>query len=94
MLYGRTSANPPSRFLREIPEELIEDAVPQERQREREFSGGAGSSLRGSFAASRAESSAPSSWGAASSSNTAYGQGGGVTGVRAEAAPLLVSRAR
>lgn len=79
MLYGRTSANPPSRFLREIPEELLEDAVPQERQREREFSGGTGSSMRGSFA-SRAESRAPSSWGAASTSNTGFGQGAGVTG--------------
>ncbi|MCE5169397.1 DNA helicase PcrA [Paenibacillus profundus] len=27
-LFGRTNANPPSRFLREVPEELMEDASP------------------------------------------------------------------
>lgn len=78
MLYGRTSANPPSRFLKEIPEELMEDAVPKERQRERDLgSSASGSSLRGSFA-SRAESRAPS-WGTGNST-TGFGQAGGITG--------------
>ncbi|TCZ70227.1 DNA helicase PcrA [Paenibacillus albiflavus] len=80
MLYGRTSANPPSRFLREIPEELLEDAVPQEKQRDRGYSdSGTGSSLRGSFA-NRAETRSPSSWGAAPSGNTTFGQASGITG--------------
>ena len=30
MLYGRTSVNPPSRFLEEIPAELVREDVPQE----------------------------------------------------------------
>jgi DNA helicase-2/ATP-dependent DNA helicase PcrA len=28
-LFGRTNMNPPSRFIKEIPEELLEDALPQ-----------------------------------------------------------------
>lgn len=48
-LFGRTNINPPSRFIKEIPEELLESQEPKEAaSRQTPFGGGRGSSFGGS----------------------------------------------
>ena len=47
MLFGATSYNPPSRFIKEIPEELIEKAAKRKRDPQKESIGGPRSTLTG-----------------------------------------------
>ncbi|MCG1023660.1 DNA helicase PcrA [Sutcliffiella horikoshii] len=65
-LFGRTNINPPSRFIKEIPEELLESPEPKEAaSRPTPFGGGRGSSFGGSTfgggATGRGRAAAPAS---------------------------------
>lgn len=65
-LFGRTNINPPSRFIKEIPEELVESPEPKEAaSRPTPFGGGRGSSFGGSTfgggATGRGRAAAPAS---------------------------------
>lgn len=66
-LFGRTNINPPSRFIKEIPEELLESPEPKEAaSRPTPFGGGrgasfGGSALGGGSAAGRGRAATPAS---------------------------------
>jgi DNA helicase-2/ATP-dependent DNA helicase PcrA len=76
-LFGRTAANAPSRFLQEIPKELLENVS-------------MGGSIGGSF--SRAGRSSGSSWGSSGSSATASQAGRGSAGSSAWGTPSSFGR--
>ncbi|NOU90336.1 DNA helicase PcrA [Paenibacillus sp. LMG 31460] len=76
-LFGRTAANAPSRFLQEIPKELLENVS-------------MGGSIGGGF--SRAGRSSGSSWGSSGSSATASQAGRGSAGSSAWGTPSSFGR--
>ncbi|WP_310550685.1 DNA helicase PcrA [Paenibacillus glufosinatiresistens] len=88
-LFGRTTANPPSRFLEEIPEELKEDASPAGYDRYRRGSGG---DLGGAYGGRGFEGGGRGNFGARVTGGTGgtgggYAAGGAVRGGGGSTAP-------